>query len=299
MKEFIKKAWDKIKEPHGVWLAIFYVAFVVFASGSLALVVFYPNQTALHYVMYALAAATLAYFVYTIVYFAPKVKAKIISAMKGHEFTNNILSSYGYRTIVFAVVSFLINVAYVAFMAVMAALSDNAWYYAIAVYYVLLALTKGNVFLSKLKSNEDIFQAKAYRASGILLILFTLAFSGVITLVYKSGGTFEYAGVLIYAVAAFTFYKLVMAAINFVKAKKSDDLYVRNLRNVNFAGALISLVSLQVAMFQAFSPEANSGFANALTGAGVSAVIVAVGVIMVVVANKKIKLLVLDKEKEK
>ncbi len=299
MKEFIKKAWNKIKEPHGVWLAVFYVVFVAFTGGSLALVVFYPNQTVLHYVMYSLAAATLAYFVYTIVYFAPKVKAKIISAMKRREFTNKILSSYGYRTIVFAAVSFVINVAYVAFMAVMAVLSGNAWHYAIAAYYVLLAFAKGNVFLSKFKSNEDIFQAKAYRTSGVLLILFTLAFSGVITLVYKSGGTFEYAGTLIYAVAAFTFYKLVMAAINFVEAKNGDDLYVRNLRNVNFAGALISLVSLQVAMFQAFSPEANSGFANALTGAGVSAVIVAVGVIMVVVASKKIKLLTSNEEQEK
>jgi len=46
---------------------------------------------------------------------------------------------------------------------------------------------------------------------------------------------------------------------------------------------------LQVAMFQAFSPESNLGFANALTGALVSAIILVVGIIMIVKANKKLK----------
>ena len=46
---------------------------------------------------------------------------------------------------------------------------------------------------------------------------------------------------------------------------------------------------LQVAMFQAFSPSSNLGFANALTGAGVSAIILVLGIYMIIKANKKLK----------
>ena len=42
-------------------------------------------------------------------------------------------------------------------------------------------------------------------------------------------------------------------------------------------------------MFQAFSPTSNSSFANALTGAGVSAVILFLGILMIIQANKKLK----------
>jgi Na+/H+ antiporter NhaD/arsenite permease-like protein len=48
---------------------------------------------------------------------------------------------------------------------------------------------------------------------------------------------------------------------------------------------------LQVAMFQAFSPTSNMGIANALTGAGVSIIILVLGIFMIVKANKKLKVI--------
>ena len=68
-----------------------------------------------------------------------------------------------------------------------------------------------------------------------------------------------------------------------------NDLYIENIRNINLASALISIIILQVAMFQAFAPENNLGFANALTGAGVSLIILVLGVLMIIKANRKLK----------
>ena len=65
------------------------------------------------------------------------------------------------------------------------------------------------------------------------------------------------------------------------------------------ASALLSLVVLQVAMFQNFAPEHNIGFANALTGGAVSLVILVLGVLMIVKANKKLKDINAEEKQEK
>ncbi|MBQ9795380.1 MAG: hypothetical protein IJW36_00260 [Clostridia bacterium] len=209
--------------------------------------------------------------------------------MQKHKFTNKLLEDYGYRTIAFSVISFILNVAYISFVLVMAIMSKTAWYFTITVYYIVLAFMKGNVFYSKKKYGTEIKEARAFRFSGIMFVVMTIVFSGVIVLIYKANHYFEYAGLLIYAVAAFTFYKLTLGIINIFKARKHDDLYIQNIRNINLANALISIIILQVAMFQAFSPSSNLGIANALTGAGVSAIILILGIFMIIKANKRLK----------
>ena len=286
---FFNKIWNKIKNPHGIWLVLFYVFFTLVTAGTIVLVCLIQKQTIWHYILYCFAALSLTYFVYTMVIFIPKMKAGIINAMQKHKFTNKLLEDYGYRTIVFGFISFILNVAYISFVLVMAIMSKTAWYFTITVYYVVLAFMKGNVFHSKRKYGTEIKEAKAFRFSGIMFVVMTIVFSGVIVLIYKANHYFEYAGLLIYAVAAFTFYKLTVGIINIFKARKHDSLYIQNIRNINLANALISIIMLQVALFQAFSPESNLGFANALTGAGVSAIILFLGIIMIVKANKRLK----------
>ena len=288
MKFFIK-LWNKIKNPHGILLALFYVFFVILTAGTITLVIIEQTQTIWHYVLYALSAFALTYFVYTMVIFVPKMKVGIINIMQKHKFTNNLLKDYGYRTIVFSVFSFILNVAYISLILTMAIISKTAWYFTITVYYIVLAFMKGNVFHSKRKYNTEIKESRSFRFTGIMFVIMTIVFSGVIVLIYKANHYFEYAGLMIYAVAAFTFYKLTLAIYNIFKARKHNSIYIQNIRNINLASALISIIILQVAMFQAFAPEQNLGFANALTGGGVSAIILVLGILMIIKANKRLK----------
>lgn len=64
---------------------------------------------------------------------------------------------------------------------------------------------------------------------------------------------------------------------------------MQNIRNINLASALISIIVLQVALFQAFSPESNTSIANGLTGGAVSLVILILGVFMIIKANRILK----------
>lgn len=285
--QFIKDFWNKIKNPRGILLVLFYIAFALFVGGTLTLVILVPEQTILHYFLYVCAGVSLAYFVYTIVYFAPTITQKIINKLKQNKFTNSLLENYGYRTLVFAVLSFCLNILYVAFLLTMGILTGSIWQIAITIYYLVLVAMKGYVFYAKRKHNNFASQCVTMRFCGIMFIALTLALSGIVVLIYKSNMYFEYAGLMIYAVAAYTFLNLTVAIFNLFKAKKQDDLYVQSIRNINLANAIVSIFVLQVALFQAFSPESNLGFANGLTGGAISLVILGLGIYMIRKAYRK------------
>ena len=153
--QFFKRIWDKINRPHGIFLVLFYIFFALAVAGTLVLVILKPEQTILHYCLYAISALSLTYFVYTIVIFAPKMKDNTIAFLKKHKFTNALLEDFGYRTIIFSIISFIINIAYVGFMLVMAIWTKSAWYFSITAYYLVLTIMKGNVFYSKRKYNTQ------------------------------------------------------------------------------------------------------------------------------------------------
>ena len=287
--EFIKKVWNKIKNPKPIYLGIFYAFFVIILSATLFLVITQQTQTVLHYILYCLSALSLTYFVYTIIIFAPKIKDKIIQFLNNHKFTKTMLENYGYRTIIFSVFSFILNISYVIFLLVMSILTQSFWYYSITAYYFVLSLIKASVFYSKKKHDTEEKQIKNHRLCGILFIVLMIAFSGVIVLIYTSNMYFEYAGLMIYAIAAFTFYKLTLAIVNMFKAHNQNDLCIQSIRNINLANALISLLVLQVALFQAFSPQSNTSFANALTGGAIAIAIISLGIFMIIKSNKILK----------
>ena len=178
--DFFKKFWNKIKKPYGIWLFLFYIFFVLVLAGTLTLVILKPNQTIFHYILYAISAISLTYAVYSIIVLAPKIKKGIIKTLNKNIFTQKMLSSYGYRTIMFSIFSFSFNILYVIFMLVLAILSSSAWYYSITAYYLVLSLVKGNVFYCKKRFAENIDKdVKTYRFSGIMFIFLTIAFSGI------------------------------------------------------------------------------------------------------------------------
>ena len=80
---------------------------------------------------------------------------------------------------------------------------------------------------------------KVYRVCGCLLFLLAVTLSAIVILMNKTNMHFEYAGMMIYAAAAYTFYKIIAAAVQFSKAKKRGGLVVQALRNFNLADAAV------------------------------------------------------------
>lgn len=295
----LQKLREWIKNPHGWTLVLFYVVTAISVAGAIVFSVIGQDYYFIAYVFYALAAITFGYTVYTVVLFVPKVKRKIIGKLQKYEFTNRLYEQYGFRTVVFAVFSLIISLLNAVFYGVMGIWSLSIWYGAIAAYYFMLASIRGGILLyhrkrkklSDVETDEQlkIREVKRYRTCGILLILLPLALSGVILETVLHERAFVKTGILIYVAAAYTTYKVTMAIVNFVKARKSDEMTVRAIRNVNLADALVSILALQTAMFHEFSQEVNLGFANALTGTVVCALTVTIGIIMLVKGSMQIK----------
>ena len=191
------------------------------------------------------------------------MKTNITRWAQNYEFTDKLLHDYGYRTVAFGLVTWAVSVAYALFQGTLAVLSHSVWFGALAGYYLVLAFLRGGVILrgrkGETEEEKNLLRIRVYRTGGILLIVLTLALSAVVQMVYANRA-FEYAGLMIYASAAYAFYKIIMALYNLVKARRQSDFKIRAVRNINFADAAVSVLALQTAMFQAFSPEADGAF---------------------------------------
>ncbi len=72
-----------------------------------------------------------------------------------------------------------------------------------------------------------------------------------------------------------------------------------SIRDLNLSDALVSMLALQTAMFQAFGEGSNPYMFNAITGAGVTLILVALSVVMITHGNREIKRLKLTNNNNK
>lgn len=248
------------------------------------------------YIIYGLSAIVLVYLVYIIIYFAPKIKKKCLNLLVKNKYTKRYIENFGYKSFVNSVIGFIINIGYATTMAILGIIGGSIWYGALATYYIALSCIKGYIFYTHNKrkyiDNDKTFlidQIRCYRNSGIYLIGLNFALIGAIVQMVITNQGFQYAGILIYVMATYTFYKLTMSIINIIRARKNKDYTVQSIRNINLASTLVTLLSLQTAMFHAFGDGINPALFNALTGGFVSVIIITMALIMFISSNNKLK----------
>ncbi|MBQ7879011.1 MAG: hypothetical protein IJ317_00015, partial [Clostridia bacterium] len=219
MNEKFRAVFEKLKRPTGWLLASIYILSAAFIAAALYTLVWDFEGLAfeiLSYVFYGLAAVGLAYSVYTVVIYAPGVKRRLIGWMRKSPLVDRLLENYGFRTVVFAGVSTVINIAYVAFNGVLSVVYLALWYGALAGYYVLLTAMRGGILLYHRKRSarekkraagelaeneweERRLQLKKYVGCGALLIVMPLCLSFAILEMVAEGNAFVHVGWTIYA----------------------------------------------------------------------------------------------------
>lgn len=86
----------------------------------------------------------------------------------------------------------------------------------------------------------------------ILLFAVDLSLVAPLALMIFQKRHIEYTEISAIAVAAYTCYKTVMASINFVKTRKSQNLSVKIIRQIHFKDALVSVLMLQYVLTLTF-----------------------------------------------
>lgn len=132
-------------------------------------------------------------------------------------------------------------------------------------------------------------QWKSYRFCGWLILFMHLTMIGVVFLMIQ-GEAEEYPGYMIFATAAFAFYKLISSFIDVAKDRKHVSPVDSSVRLLDLTQALFSLFSLQVALLYAFNDGTmNAKLMNTLTGVAVCLLVMGTGVYMIRRANREIK----------
>ncbi len=295
-----KTFWEYFKRPKGkvlIWLYIITLLCIAGAVGILFTNYLGSPLEIVAYALFALAALSLGYSVYTIVLYFPKIKTALQAKMRSYPLIAKLLDDFSMRTLVFAFGSLIISILYSLYNGVIAIIYSSGWYGSLAMYYIFLVLLRGGIGLyhgkHRNKERSEIVELKKYRTCGILLIATIWALlAAIIQMVVQNKG-FAYLDLLIYVAAAYTFTKITLGILNVFKARKKQSGYtVQALRNISLADAAVSLLTLQTAMFHAFAqPSTMTQLANALTGSAVCLTVMAVGIYMIIKANKELKTL--------
>lgn len=188
---------------------------------------------------------------------------------------------------------FLINLFYAGVKMFSGILYSSVWFVTLAVYYILLAIMRFSLLHHVRKSEGNKASAwKRYRLCGVVLLFMNFALSGIVVLVVHQNRGFEYPGMLIYIMAMYAFYAVIMAVRNVVKFKKYGSPVLSAAKAINLTAAMVSMLSLETAMLTQFGAADDAGFRRrmtASTGGGVCVIVLGMAVYMIIHATGKLK----------
>lgn len=293
MKDLLKK----FKRPQGLMLVLTYIVTALFIAWALAMLfVDYEGifLSIVAYTSFGFAGLSLAYSIYTVVIYASILKKKVVTFLVSHKFTRRLIENWGFRTVVTSSVSFIVTVANSVVNAYLGIATKSIWFGALAAYYIFLALMRSDMlFYHRSKKDFDgeaLIRAKKYTRCGILLLILNAALSSAIAQMIFDDRAFEYKEWLIYAFAAYAFYKVIMSVKNVIKARRQDDLTIQAIREINIVDAAVSILALQTALLHTFSDgTVDISLFNTLTGCCVSALSYALSIYMIVKGTKAVK----------
>ena len=284
-----KKLGKALLFPH---IAIMIVLVPIATVLLVASMVFVGNDTPIAYISYVLAFYTLMVWcirIPSLIKFFKTFKDENRYARKWQEDTRlrvNV-SLYG---------SFFWNIAYALFQLWLGFYHHTFWFYSLGAYYICLALMRFFLLLHTRRyapGERMRTELLRYRACGWVFLAMNLALTVIVFFMVYWNRTFEHHMITAIAMAAYTFTTFTVAIINVIKYRKYNSPVFLASKAISLAAALVSILTLESTMLTTFSDSTMSVSEQklmlGLTGAAISAVIVAMAIYMIVNGTKKLK----------
>lgn len=188
--------------------------------------------------------------------------------------------------------SLSLNLIYGLFELITGVYYKSWWFITLAIYYLLLCVMKTLLVrnINKQLSNDK-KEFKKLKVTGIILLFLNLILVGMIILIIQKNQQIIYNGFVIYAVAFYDFYLIISAIANVIKYRKNHSPILIASKCINLTVAMISMISLEVAMVSTFGNE-ESGFKLIMTGSmgfGICIINSIMSIYMIIKANEKLK----------
>ncbi|MBQ4557666.1 MAG: hypothetical protein IJA60_08475 [Clostridia bacterium] len=219
------------------------------------------------------------------------IKDRILGNPVGNRYINDVR----FRTEVSVNASLLFNLFYIIVNIISFFLSRSMWFVVLAVYYSILVTMRlliANYIRAKGIGNDRFGELRRAKLCSYILLTVNIVLSGaVLMILYRDKGS-EYKGVLIYAMATYTFYITTLAIVNLVRYRKYNSPVMMITKIITLSAALVSMISLETAMFSQFGAEMaveSQRLMIMLTGAGVSITVIILSIYMIVHTNSEIR----------
>lgn len=284
-----KKLGKALLFPH---IAIMIVLVPIATVLLVASMVFVGNDTPIAYISYVLAAYTLTVWcirIPSLIKFFKTFKDENRYARKWQEDTRLRVNVALYG-------SFFWNIAYALFQLWLGFYHHTFWFYSLGAYYICLALMRFFLLLHtrRYAPGEKIkTELVRYRTCGWVFLAMNLALTVIVFFMVYWNRTFNHHEITTIAMAAYTFVTLTVAIVNIVKYRKYNSPVFSAAKAISLAAALVSMLTLESTMLTTFSDSTMSVSEQklmlGLTGAAISAVIVAMAIYMIVKGTKKLK----------
>lgn len=228
-------------------------AFLVLFAAGLLIFVFWTGreETAVAYASYLLS-----FYAMVVACAAIPRLIRLSQRARRNAHVDRFMRDYAFRTHTTLGMSLLLNLAFAGFKLLMGLLYRSYWLIALGVYYAVLALMcffllrrlgRAGACVADLTA-----QYRTYRLTGALMLALGVAMSAIIFQVVRDNQTYSYPGTIIYAFAAYAFYKIILAALNLIRRRGQEEPLLAAVRCLSLATAMVSVFSLQTALLSAF-----------------------------------------------
>ena len=270
MKKFLNKVFK---------IPLLAIAVCCVLSFALLIYVFAENHTnePIAYLTYFLSAYSLTVL---LVYVIPIIISKILKQLSKIPLINRYLNDRFFRARVSIYFGLLTNTLFSLFYFIMAIRQESYLQMTLAIYNFIFSLMRFALvrkYRQSLKTDDAasqrLLELKGYRLTGVLM--FFLNFSMTILIMFWiRDGKNALGEFMTITLAVYTFFYFINAMINVIKFKITDSPTIVASKCVTFSRTLVSMFSLQIAMFTQFATmdQHLEFIINIITGALISAV---------------------------
>ncbi len=286
-----KRICKKIIFP-SLWIKILIAVISVIGMAAAIITGFADNP--ILYVMYGVSFYALC--VYSV--FFAKQGSRIFKSAKskiiGTKYGSRYISDIDFKTHITLYFALIMNVANIALNILYGFVFKTNWFFILAFYYSTLTLMR--ILLAQFTRKHTIGEnmlgewQRAHLCAAVLTLI-NLSLSGVVLMMMYQDKGFTYVGMLIYVMAAYSFYHITVAIIDLIKYRKYNSPIINSVKMIKLAAALVSMLSLETAMLSTFGGDMPLGEKRvmiAATGAGICLIVIGLSSFMIVESTNKI-----------
>ncbi len=215
-----------------------------------------------------------------------------------------ILHSAEWRARVALYLGLGFNVIYAIFKLITGIVYGTVWFYAAAVYYLLLCTIKFMLIKTdrRVRGKKDrksvlIWSLRSYKRCGALLMLLNISMAATVIIILKYEKTALYSNLVLSVFGLYTLARIVFSAIDLKRLHKTLDPLLAASKHLGVSVTLMSMFSLTTALLDRFCEDRSiRALINGIVGGAVSVAVIIIALSMIIYSSGRLRKLTDNKK---